>query len=198
MKIDREQLLKAIKFLKPAIYQGENDDPMNFVHVSIDGDNCQLTACNGKIGKRVILTRSLQQDIEDDQEDNDALEYLIDKATLESFETLCQKHKAKIKPAAKDQTLKLIRISSHTLTSFSDRIIYRQPACTFPDIDKYFQSGVSSVDYLHINSTYLIDALKEFNDVIEVKMSGTDGPIYMKSDDLTYQAFFLPVKQGKE
>ena len=43
----------------------------------------------------------------------------------------------------------------------------------------------------------VIDALKEFNNHVDVSFSGENGTVYMATEDLTYQAFFLPVPVKK-
>ena len=139
MQLDRSQFLKAVKFLKPAILVTEGTEPMTNVHVKIVADRCQLTAANGVCGKRVTLVTPAQIAFDETEKPDDDQEFMIDKATLESFETLCQKHKAIFERAAKaDQTLKLIDIFSNVLESHKDRLNYIQPLGTFKDIGSFF------------------------------------------------------------
>ena len=199
MQIDREQFLKAVKFLKPAMLISDYPDAKNYLHVKIEGDNCQLTTSDGHCGKRVTLTRCMQLAIDEDEPLDPDQGYLIDKATLEGFETICQKHKTKFaKKSKSDQSLRLIDISSQILESHEDALSYYQSKLTFPEIDEYFEAKTSPVKSLKISPPIAIDVLKEFPGVVQMFFNGEEEAIYIRSHDITYQAFFMPIEpEGK-
>jgi DNA polymerase III sliding clamp (beta) subunit (PCNA family) len=203
MKLDREQFIKAVKFLKPAIMVSEAEDSKNYVHVIIDQDKCQLTACDGAVGKRVTLIKPNQIDFVDNGRDlDDVKEYLIDKPMLEAFETLCQKHKKKLEKkmyrGAKkdvDLSLKVIEISSNILISHRDELNYKQPTCTYPDLNKYFQAYGERMTGLKANPQVVIDALKECPDSeVEFTFCGEGQAVFIETEDRLFQSFFMPVK----
>lgn len=193
MKIDREELIRAIKFIKPAILMTEQEDTRNYVHVKIEAGKMQLTACNGYCGKRAILVQSTQIDFMEQQEEREG-EFLINKPTLESFETLCTKHKAIFEKAAKaDASLKLVEIKDNELISCRDSISYNQPIGHYPDIDRFFQYNRASTDRLLVDPKIMLDIFKEFgHGAVEINFSGEIDPVYVQQGDLTYQAFFMP------
>ena len=203
MQLDRSQLIKAIKFLKHAIMVSNRLDPLGHVHVKIEGDVCQLTASNHECGKRVILTKPQQLTHEKPYEPEPFQQYVIDKATLEAFEVLCTKHKQIFERAAKiDHSLKLIEIEPTKLTSSQTDIDYLQPIFEkkenqYPNLDVLFFANKEFVKDMKVNPLVVLDALKEFNNHVDVSFSGVNGPVYMATEDLTYQAFFMPVTVKK-
>ena len=208
MQLNRSELIKAIKFLKPAISKADELEQqvsdkikaLTHVHVKIDGDVCQLTAADGHCGKRVLLNRPTQLELEGDGPEIEDGEFLIPRATLEAYETLLIKHKSRFEKSARiDHSLKLIDIFSDSLESHKDKIEYLQPVGVhFPEIDQLFFANAEPVQNIKINYMTAIDALKEFNDHVEVTFSGENGAIYIATEDKTYQAFFLPVQRGGE
>ena len=164
MQLDRSKLIKAIKFLKPAISKADEAEQkisdkikaLTYIHVRIDEGKCIMTAADGHMGKRVILERSPQLLLEPTEQDPDQ-EFLIPRATIEAFETLCQKHKARFEKLAKiDHSLKFVDIFSDSLESHKNVITYEQPVgIRFPDIDGFFFANKSSVMNIRINPTLL-------------------------------------------
>jgi len=171
MQLDRAEFLKAVDFLKPVIGSDKNTgDWKNHVHVSIDGITCTLTAGNTQQGRRVVLEKpDIPIDIEADQiEDNrdivEQYDFLINRPNLESFVTLCRKHKAKFEGAAKkDLTLRFIDIFSDQLESHKTTIRYMQPiGVVFPDKKHLFHSEEFTPNKIQINTDHMIDVIKGF------------------------------------
>ena len=205
MQLDRSDLIRKIKFLKPAISKADEQEQnvsdkikaLTHVHVKIDGDVCTMTAADTHCGKRVILNKPPQLLLEGEEKTEPYQEFLIPRSTFEAFQTLCEKHKARFEKLSKiDHSLKVIDIFSDVLESHKDRLEYLQPVgVTFPNLDTLFFANGSPVQDIKINSLTVIDALKEFNNHVEVTFSGQNGPVYMCTEDKTYQAFFMPVSQ---
>jgi hypothetical protein len=200
MKLIRDELIKASEFIKHAILISDQPDPKNYVHVKIMGERCQLTAADGHCGKRVTLFRPAQLSIEETEKPDPDQEYLIDRATLLVYIELCKKHKELLKKKAKhDHSLMYIDIGAQALESHGDVLSYQQPACEFPEIEKYFLGFVEAdkkreVREMKIDPALAIAALKEFPGNATVSFSGSGGPISMESNNGEYQAFYLPIK----
>lgn len=204
MQLDRAKFIKAIKFLKPAVSKADEQEQnvsakikvLTHIHVKIDGDVCTMTASDSHCGKRVILNKPPQLLLEEKHTEIEDGEYLIPRATAEAFDVLCQKHKARFEKSAKiDHSLKNIDIFSDSLESHKDVNRYEQPVgVTYPNLDTLFYANGSDVQNMKVNPLILIDALKEFHNIVEITFSGPNGPVYMRTEDLTYQAFFMPVQ----
>lgn len=204
MQLDRSELLKAIKFLKPAISKADQSEQnvsdqikaLTHVRVKIEDDVCTMTASDGYCGKRVILNKPPQLLLEGEPEKPENIQCLIPRATLEAFETLCQKHKSKFEKLSKiDHSLKMVDIYPDALESHKDRLEYSQPVgIHFPDLDQLFFASGAPVQDIKVNPLIVIDALKEFHGSVEITFSGANRPVHIKTEDLTFQAFFLPVK----
>ena len=207
MQLNREKFIKAIKFLKPAILKADQEEAeisekikeRTFIHVKFDEGKCQLTTYDGYCGKRVILEKPQQLEIDQKEDDDEHASFLIPRETAEGFEVLCIKHKSKFEKASKrDHSLKLIEIGPYQLVSHKDINRYEQPiGIHFPNIDPLFFVNKAPVQDIKFNSMRVIDALKEFNNHVDVSFSGINGPVYMATEDLTYQAFFMPVTVKK-
>lgn len=196
MQLYREEFLKAIKFLKPAILTDDRPDPLTCLHVKIDATTCVLTAGNYYIGKRVTLTSPMiPEDIEKSGSPQEYADFLIPLSTLLSFETLCLKHKAKFKDTT-DLSLKLIDIFKDRLESFKDFITYQQPITPpFPNLFKFFSLEISNmavVGKIRWKHDLMIDAMKEFDEVVEVYFNGETGHIYFKTESTNQEAFLMP------
>jgi len=206
MQLNRVEFLKAVKFLKPAIMKCANPVSESHLHVVVDGPRCVMTAYNTHIGKRATLFKPmLPEDIEKAPEDiQEQAEFLINLPTLESFETLCQKHNGLFGKSG-DLSLKSIDIFPGRLESFKDFVKYEQPVgAIFPDIGIFFSNplGVYSMEFPNIaqhmvwNFENMIDCMKEFNGHVDVVFTGSEGPIYFKNENLNYEAVFMPVKRS--
>ncbi len=197
MRLDREQFLKAVKFLKPAILVSDNQTPMTYLHVKVEREKCQLTATDHYCGKRAILLRPIT--VEDDNDfEPEFQEYLITKPSLEAFETLCAKHKKKLEAAGKrDPGVKLIDISDKILESNGVFINYKQPAgLEFPMLESFFEAPRYPIGSIKANPSVVLTAFKEFDarKEVEITMSGHDGPVNIQQEDFNFQAFFLPIR----
>ena len=207
MLLDRSEMIKAIKFLKPAILKADESEQntsdkikaLTHVHVKIEGDFCTMTAGDGYCGKRVILNHPSQLMLDEEKENEDG-QFLIPRATLEAFETLCSKHKAKLEKSSRiDHSLKFIDIFPDALESHKDRIEYNQPVgVVYPEIDRFFHTGADPVEHLDANACVAIDALKEFTGNIQITFSGEDGPVYIQTEDMMFQAFFMVIERHDE
>jgi len=208
MLLDRSEMIKAIKFLKPAILKADESEQdtsekiraLTHVHVKIEGDVCTMTAGDGHCGKRVILNHLAQLMLETEEKEIHDGNFLIPRATLEAFETLCSKHKAKLEKSSRiDHSLKFIDIFPDALESHKDRIEYNQPVgVVYPEIDRFFHTGADPVEHLNVNAGVVIDALKEFTCNIQITFSGEDGPVYIQTEDMTFQAFFMVQKREND
>ncbi|NIA29476.1 MAG: hypothetical protein GWP06_06135 [Actinobacteria bacterium] len=158
-----------------------------------------MTAYDGYCGKRVVLEKPQQLEIEPKWEENEDGEFLINRETAEAFEILCTKHKAKFeKVSRRDHSLRLIEIGPFSLDSHKDTLNYLQPVgIHFPNIDPLFFASKKPVQNITFNSMRVLDAMKEFNNHVDVSFSGENGPVYVCTEDLTYQAFFMPVVTKK-
>lgn len=207
MKLNRQQFIKAISFLKPAILKSDEPVAESHLHVVVDGPMCVLTSYNTKIAKSVTLFKPVMpKDIEGDEEIQETDDFLINLPTLESFETMCKKHKQKF-DGKKDLSLSSIDIFSNKLESHKDFIKYEQPIGTrFPDMSGLFDispqyDGVNfdGLDY-HMVWDYelMLAVMKEFGGHIDVVFTSTEGPIYFKRgvDGIEkFEAVFIPVKR---
>jgi hypothetical protein len=203
MQLDRSVLLKAIKFLKPAISKADEEEQkhsdkikaLTHVHVRIDAGKCIMTAGDGTCGKRVHLKRPSQLVLVGKEEKTPDQEYLIPRATIEAFETLCQKHKAKFEKSAKiDHSLKLIDIFDTSLESHKNVIRYEQPiGLEYPDLDQFFFANKEPVTDIKFSSGVVIDCLKEFGCHVEISFAGQREAVYICNDGAEYEAFFMPV-----
>lgn len=198
MKLDRQELLKAIAFLKPAIMVSDQPKPFNYVHVKTMGERCQLTTADGYCGKRATLFEPQQLSF-DEKEVRVNQEFMIDKPILEAYEKLLSKHKTAFEKAARtDHTLRYVDISDSALESHKDSLSYNQPLVSYPDIEKYFVEGNFSLSDLRFDSELVIATLKEFKGVVYVsfeeheKHSGIPQRVFMQTERGEYQAFFCP------
>lgn len=197
MRLNRTELLNAIKFLKPAILTGSTGS-MSCLHVKIDEGKAILTAGNGFVGKRVLLLEPAQLDLIEEPEEPKHYEFMIPRSTLEGFETICQKHKARFKDSP-DQTLQIVDITPHFLESHKDKLEYFQPVESFPDLNGYFiGSGPIPATELLLQSEYAIDALKEFKGRVRMMLTGNSGHVQLSNFDESYQAFFMVMRQDKQ
>ena len=197
MKLDRTELLKAIKFLKPAIMESEEPNALEYVHVKTIGERCQLTAGNKHCGKRATLFTP-QQLTFDEKEELEDMEFMIDKPILEAYEKLLSKHKTAFSKAVKtDNTLNYIRISPFMLESHKDTLRYNQPKFSYPDLDKFFVEGNYETNDFTLDPVIAIDAMKEFVGDVQISFAehreypGHIERVYMQSKSGEYQAFFL-------
>jgi hypothetical protein len=195
MKLDRSEFIKAAEFIKHAILISDEPDKLNFVHVEIIGERCQLTAANGHCGKRVTLFRPAQLSIEETETPDPDQEYMIDRPTLLGYVELCKKHRTEFEHKAKrDHTLRYIDIGAQALETHKDVLNYQQPTFEYPELDAYFVGSGTEVSEMKIDPELAIKALKEFPGTVSVSFSGAGGPIVMGSREGEYQAFFLPIK----
>lgn len=171
MQLERNEFLKAFNFLKPVMGSDKNaEDYRNYVHVRIDGVICTMTALNFRCGKRITLEKpDIPIDIEADQIESNTdiaeqYDFLINRSNLESFATLCQKHKAKLEKAArKDLTLKFIEIFPNRLESHKTTIRYMQPiGVVFPDKTSYFHTEIFSPEKIQLDTDHMIDVMRGF------------------------------------
>lgn len=197
-KLDRQELLKAISFLKPAIMESKQPNSLEYVHVKTMGEECQLTAANGFLGKRLTLLKPQQLEFEEPVSQKD-MKFMIDKPILEAYEKLLQKHKTAFSKAVKsDHTLNYIDISPEVLGSHKDIFRYNQTKFTYPDIDKFFVEGKFKLDHLRFNPEFVIDTLKGFPGIVHVsfeeheKHPNIPQRVYMQIETGEYQAFFMP------
>ena len=195
MKIDREQLIKAIKFLKHAILVTDRHEPLGFLHVRIDEGKAILTAADHYVAKRVTLIEPQQIEVDGPAKTDPNGQFMISKATLEAFETLCSKHKQKFRDSS-DPSNKIIEISADELVSHKDTIHYEQPAYSYPleKVDDIFNRPGQPVGKLTIFPDVVLSAFKDFNQKtpLIVSFSGQSGAVYIEQDD--YQAAFLPME----
>lgn len=206
MKVDREQFLKAVKFIKSAILVTDRLEPLGFVHVRIDEGKAILTAADHCVVKRVTLLEPAQMEVGDakpfEKVEMNGVDitgailrqkFMIHKPTLEAFETLCSKHKQKFKDSA-DQTLKLIEIGPTELVSHRDSIQYEQPAISYPlqKVEDFLHVVPEPVEETGVFADVILTAFKEFNDkaALSVTFSGPAGAVYIEQGDGEYQAAF--------
>lgn len=192
MKLQRDELLKAIAFLKPAILVSDQPSPLEYVHVKTMGERCQLTAANHYFGKRATLFTPQQLEFEEREKEPDQ-EFMIDKPLL-------SKHKAAFSKAVKtDHTLNFIDIFPNRLESHKDVWEYNQPKLSYPDLDRYFVEGNYNIENFRFNPSYAVDVLKEFPGVVHTTFAeskehpGFTERVYMQIESGEYQAFFCPI-----
>ena len=200
MKLDRQELLKAIDFTKHAVVIDDQPSPRDYFHIKIFGDRCQITTTNKYFGKRVTLFRPQQLSFEETEIPDPDQEFMIDKPIMMTYEQLLKEHKAAFKKAAKtDITLNHIDISSSVLESHKDAIPYNQPLVSYPDVDKYFVEGNLDISQVRFESKIASDALKEFPGRVDIsfdenpKSPGNCSRIYLQIESGFYQAFFMTV-----
>ncbi len=196
MQINREQFIKAIKFLKPAIIDSDLPIAENHVHVVVDGPRCVLTSYNCQIAKRATLFKPmLPQDIEGGEEAHEQAEFLIPKTTLLSFEIMCQKHRQKLEKSKSDLSLSVIDIFQTSLESHKDSVRYEQPiGVRFPDLSDLFEEPRGDYEfscYMKWDYESMIDCMKEFGGVVDVVFTVSDGPVYFKNEHLNFEAVLI-------
>ena len=203
MQLYREEFLRAVAFVKHAILVSEATSALTYMHVTIKKERCRFTAADHFCGKRALLYRPITIQAEDiDEPENQ--DFLISKAALESFETLCTKHRAKLKDAIKrDPSLRLIEIGPNELESHGVVLTYDQPKIgeAYPALDQYFDADRQEVTTMLANPKVISTVLKGFdvNKTIEIIYAGEEGPICVHDGDY-FEAFYLPVRrrQGEE
>lgn len=213
MKLNRKEVIEAIGFLKPAITTTERVELGNHMQVQFDDGKAIFSALDIYIGKRVTLVEAvLPEKIETkvllsgaDGMEHDITKlldtFLIPKATVEAFETLCKKHKAKLKKAAeRDPEMGIIEITANELISYTDTIEYKQPiGLGFIKLDDFLTDSKQAKAEFYANSGMLADVLKGFNKgkPVEFDLLGDNGPIYLHQNDQKYEAF-CPLFQIKQ
>lgn len=192
MKLSREDFIKAARFVLPAVKDSEQQtDPLGFVNVNIEGGVCQLTTGNGFVAKRAVLTRVAQLEIDGAPQDETAT-FMIPKATLEGFLTICAKHKARFDKST-DATLKLVEIGSTELESHTDVIQYDQPVFSYPDLSTVFEVTGEPTKEMIFDADSITKALKGFTGHVESMLCGDS--VYLSQDDMMFQAVFMLVGQ---
>jgi len=193
MRLDRQQFIHAAKFVKSAILVSEETSPACYVHVLVDGDKCVLTATDGQCGKRVILVRPpAPMDIETGQPADEHLEFMIPKPALEAFQTLCEKHNARLKDHIKrDMSLGHIDIGPNSLESYKDSIEYVQPPYHFPDTSRFFDMNKTAISEFCAVPDVMAKALKDFDKVHEITVSLSENIVHVQQFSGAYQAWFL-------
>lgn len=187
MILDREQLIKAIKFLKPAIFVSDTSTALCYVHVKVENETCYLTSSNYGCGKRVTLQKPPQIAFDEKETPIEDQEFLIDRDIIDGYLAILQSHK-KTFDKTSDRSLKLVEIGPTELKSFTKTITHRQPGIVYPDLESQFFANMEEVDRIHIDPMVLIDVLKEFPGIAEIKFAGTEDAAYVKSGD--FEAFF--------
>jgi hypothetical protein len=200
MKLDRNELLRAIAFLKPAIFESEQPHVLEYMHVQTIGERCQLTTSNGKCGKRVTLFSPQQLQFGEEEERQIDREFMIDKPILEAYEKLLQKHRAAFSKAAKAvHTLNYIDIGPFALESHKDTLKYEQPKLSYPDLDDFFVDGNFTLSEIRFDPTLVSDVLKSFPGFCYASFEGHEEypgcakRVYLQIESGEYQAFFCPV-----
>ena len=120
---------------------------------------------------------------------------MIPKGTLESFETLMNKHKKKCKKLAKnDESHLYVDISNDELFSHGVILKYPQPEFQFKNLSTLFEKKQAPVTDVSLISGDVENIMKGFAKSKQVKItfSGDGEPVHFFQPSTEYEAILIP------
>ena len=200
MNLDRLEVLRMIGFIKHVIPDDE-DTMRNCVFVRVDGDRVTFTGGADHSAKKVVLIRQIDMEEAAKTKTPPAKTFMIPKGTLESFETLMNKHKKKCKKLAKNDPSHLyVDIQHDQLESHNVILLYPQPSHKFKELETLFQKKQSPVTDLFLLPGEMSDTIAGFTKGKQVKITfaADGGPIHFHQPSTDYEAILIPPPEDVE
>ena len=200
MNLDRLEVLGMIGFIKHVIPDSD-ETGKNFLFIRVDEGKIVCTGGGEHSSKKVVLVR--HQDMEETAKTKKPgpKTFMIPKGTLESFETLLNKHKKKCKKLAKNDPSHLyIDITSEKLESHGVVLCYPQPEYKFKDLEGLFSKNKAPVSEIFILSGDVSAIMAGFKKSKQVKttFSGDGEPIHFLQSSTGYEAILTPSPEETE
>lgn len=119
-------------------------------------------------------------------------EFLISKPVFAAFETLCQKHKAKLADRVKrDITLGFIDILPKKLESHTSFIENPPAHADFPDVNMHFEMQKEPISELYALPDSIACAVKGLDKFAKTEISLSRDLVFIEQYSGAYQAWFL-------
>lgn len=200
MNLDRLEVLGMIGFIKHVIPDGD-ESGNNCLFVMIDGDKVICTGGGVHAAKKVVLVRHMDMEEQAKTKKLPPNTFMIPKGTLESFETLLNKHKKKCKKMTKNNPSQLyIDITSEELESHGVILRYPQPISKFKDLEGLFSKNKEPVTDINLMPGDVSSIMAGFKKSKPVKttFSGDDGQIHFIQEATDYEAILIPPPEEDE
>lgn len=202
MLIDRQEILGVIEFIA-AVIPDTDETGKNCLFVRVEDDRFIFTGGSEFTAKKVVLLRANTTEEAAKELKKKALPktFMIPKGTLQAFETMMKKHKAKAKKMAKnDQSYLYVDIDDKELESFGNVVTYPQPSYQFKNLEPLFEKKREPVGELPINRSDLDDIMRGFSKSkqITTTFSGDGGIIHFHQKSTGYEAILIPPFEDDE
>lgn len=194
MNLDRLEVLGMIGFIKHVIPDSE-DSGKNCLFVRVEQDRVICTGGGEHAAKKVVLVRYMDMEEAAKTKTPPPKTFMIPKGTLESFETLMQRHKKKCKKLAKNDPSHLyIDITNEELESHGVVLRYPQPIYQFKDMEGLFQKKQAPITDLNLLPGDVSDVMSGFKKSAPVKitLSADGNPIHFYQPATEYEAILIP------
>lgn len=198
MKLNRAEFLQAVKFLKTALSENQSRQSITCLYAEKKSNKCILTAANAFIIKRVTLDIIFGQD----EFEKPDINFMIDQPALYGFESILNSQSGP-EPVCEvcaeiegdEPTFEFIEISETKLLSKRICIVYEQPECDYPDLDKLFYPEGKGCKEFALTPNFLKHVASDYpgREAIKVTVVDAKKAILIEQKHTGYQSLIMPV-----